>query len=70
MPAIKITVNGLDQEVPSGTSVEGLLDIMEEPVRHDMIVEVNGKFTHIKEYNATTFKEGDKIEVIYLDFGG
>jgi thiamine biosynthesis protein ThiS len=68
--AITITVNGLDMEIPSGTTVEGLLDIMEEPVRHDMIVEVNGKFTHLKEYSATTFKEGDKLEVIYLDFGG
>lgn len=70
MQAIKITVNGLDQEIPAGTTVEGILDIMEEPVRHDMIVEVNGKFTHVKEYSATTFKEGDKLEVIYLDFGG
>ena len=70
MQAIKITVNGLDLKIPSGTTVEGLLDTMEEPVRHDMIVEVNGRFTHIKQYSATTFKEGDKIEVIYLDFGG
>ena len=45
MQAIKITVNGLDLKIPSGTTVEGLLDTMEEPVRHDMIVEVNGRFT-------------------------
>ncbi len=70
MQAIKITVNGFDQEIPAGTTVEGVLDIMEEPVRHDMIVEINGKFTYVKEYSATTFKEGDNLEVIYLDFGG
>jgi thiamine biosynthesis protein ThiS len=68
--AIRITANGFDLEIPSGTTVEGLLDIMEEPVRHDMIVEVNGKFTHPREYSATNIKEGDKLEVIYLDFGG
>jgi thiamine biosynthesis protein ThiS len=67
---IRITANGLDLEIPSGTTVEGLLDIMKEPVRPDIIVEVNRKFIHIKEYCATTIKEGDKLEVIYLDFGG
>jgi sulfur carrier protein ThiS len=35
-----------------------------------MTVEVNGKFTHLKEYSATIFKECDKIEVIYPDFRG
>jgi thiamine biosynthesis protein ThiS len=68
--AIKIIANGFDLEIPSGTTVAGLLDIMKEPARHDMIVEVNGKFTHLKEYSATTIKEGDRLEVIYLDFGG
>jgi thiamine biosynthesis protein ThiS len=67
---IKINVNGLDLAVPYGTTVEGLLDIMEEPARHDMIVEVNRKFIHLKEHSVTTIKEGDKLEVIYLDFGG
>jgi thiamine biosynthesis protein ThiS len=67
---IKITANGFDLEIPSGTTVEDLLGIMKEPVRHDMIVEVNGKFTHLKEYSVTTIKEGDRLEVIYLDFGG
>ena len=70
MQVIKITANGLDLEVPYGTTVKGLLDIMEETVRPDMIVEINRKFIHIKEYGVTTVKEGDKLEVIRLDIGG
>ena len=70
MQGIKITANGLDLEIPSGTTVKGVLDIMEERVRPDMIVEINRKFIHLKEYSVTTVKEGDKIEVIRLDIGG
>jgi thiamine biosynthesis protein ThiS len=67
---IKITANGLELRVPSGITVTELLGIMKEPVRHDLIVEINRKFIHLKEYGAITVNEGDCVEVIGLDFGG
>lgn len=67
---IKVTANGLELKIPYGTTVDKLLDILKEPVRHDLIVEVNRKFIHVKEYGTTAINEGDNIEVIGLDFGG
>ena len=70
MEEIRVVANGLDIGVPNGTTVSRLLDILKEPVRHDLIVEVNRKFIHVKEYGALTVNERDHIEVIGLDFGG
>lgn len=70
MPEIKIVANGLETRIPYGTTVVKFLDIMKEPVRPDMIVEINRRFIHFKEYSITTINDGDNIEVIGLDFGG
>ncbi len=70
MPGIKITANGLELEVPRGTTVGEILDILEETLRSDVIVEINHKFIHLKEYGQITINEGDNIEVIHLEMGG
>ena len=70
MPEIKITANGLEHKIPYGMTVVEFLAHMKEPVRHDLIVEINRRFIHIKEYSITTIHEGDNIEIIGLDFGG
>jgi sulfur carrier protein ThiS len=38
---LKIIANGLETEIPEGTTVMQLLDILEEPSKPDMIVEMN-----------------------------
>lgn len=70
MPGMKIVANGLEMEVPHGTTLQQLLDILEEPIRHDIIVELNHKFVHLKDYAATPLGEGDQVEVVYLEMGG
>lgn len=70
MAEINIIANGLELAVPHGTTLSRLLDMMEEPVRPDIMVEVNRKFVHLKQYSTTTVNEGDNVEVIALDIGG
>jgi thiamine biosynthesis protein ThiS len=65
-----IIVNGLEVEVPHGTMLRKLLDILEEEVRPDIIVEVNRKFVHVKDYPETLLNDRDRVEIIYLDMGG
>lgn len=67
---MKIIANDLEMEAPSGTTVAQLLDMLGEPPRPDMIVEINRRFIHLKDYASTVISEGDKIETITLDFGG
>jgi thiamine biosynthesis protein ThiS len=70
MQEIMITANGSELKLHPGTTVTELLDLMKEPVRHDLIVEINRKFIHLRDYDNTIVNEGDKVEVIGLDFGG
>ncbi|MGA2734332.1 MAG: sulfur carrier protein ThiS [Syntrophobacteraceae bacterium] len=67
---MKITASGMELEVPVGSTIARLLDILGETVRQDMIVELNRRFIHIRDYSATIVNEGDIIEIIHLAFGG
>jgi thiamine biosynthesis protein ThiS len=67
---IRIIANGLEEKIPDGMTIECFLEIMQEPVRPDMIVEINRKFIHLKEYGNKIINEGDNIEIIGLDIGG
>lgn len=70
MQGIKIIANGFEEEIPHGTTVGELLELLREPARPDMIVEVNRRFIHLKDYPSTVIEEGDRVEVIHLDIGG
>ncbi len=67
---MKITASGMELEVPAGSTVETLLDILRETVRQDMIVELNRRFIHVRDYSTTMVNEGDMVEMIHLSFGG
>lgn len=67
---LKIIANGLETEIPEGTTVTQLLDILEEPLKPDMIVEINRRFIHAKLYESTMLNAGDYVEIIHLDIGG
>ena len=67
---MKIIANGLETEIPEGTTVTQLLDILEEPLKPDMIVEINRRFIHAKLYESTMLNAGDSVEIIHLDIGG
>ena len=46
-----------------------LLEALEEPMRPDMIVEINRRFIYPKDYKSLTLRAGDKVEIIHLDIG-
>ncbi len=65
-----ITSSGIELEVPAGSTIEKLLAILDETVCHDMIVELNHRFVHVRDYPATIVNEGDIVETIHVAFGG
>jgi len=50
-------------------SVQRLLDEVEED-DPAVIVEVNGRFVHRKDFRTTIISDGDKVEFIHPSFGG
>ncbi len=67
---IKIVFNGFETEVSKATTIKQLLEIVEEPMKPDMILEVNRRFVYPKDYESLILREGDKVEIIHLDIGG
>ena len=67
---MNITASGMELEVPAGSTIARLLDILGETVRQDMIVELNRRFIHLRDYSTTTVNEGDNVEMIHLAFCG
>jgi len=66
---MKILVNGKDMEVADGISVEGLLTQL-GVTRKYTAVAVNRDVTPKSEYEATTLREGDRVEIVRPMGGG
>ncbi|MBV6506696.1 MAG: hypothetical protein ILNGONEN_02277 [Syntrophorhabdaceae bacterium] len=67
---LKIIVDGIETEMLEGTTVSRLLEILEEPLKSDLIIEINRRFVHAKDYSNRVLKGGDSVEIIHLDIGG
>lgn len=66
---MKITVNGKPHEVPEGTSVRGLVELLgllEGPVA----VERNREVLPRAQHPTTPLQEGDQLEIVHLVGGG
>ncbi|RLB57711.1 MAG: thiamine biosynthesis protein ThiS [Deltaproteobacteria bacterium] len=68
---MRVTVDGERRDLPEGTSLAGLLELLGEPAdgRH-LLVEINGRFVHPRDYAGCTLREGDRVEIVYPAFGG
>lgn len=66
--AITLTVNGEARSVPAGTTVRGLLDLMN--LRGHAAVERNRAIVPRAEHPATALADGDVLEVVHLVGGG
>jgi len=66
---IRITVNGLKEEVPENATLAFLIQHFEE-MDPALIVELNGRFVYPREYEAIRVSPGDRVEFIHPDFGG
>ena len=66
---IQICVNGIDQDVPSGISLDQLL-IQLNVVSKAIAVEHNGLIVPHNEFSATTICGNDQLEIVTLVGGG
>lgn len=65
---VKITVNGIDQEVPPDTSISQLLVRLNIPPER-ISVEINLDVIRREAYDHSHLKDGDQVEIISF-FGG
>ena len=66
---IRITINGMPEDVPSSATLADLIDRFHETDR-DLIVEHNGRFVFPQEYTVVRVGAADRVEFIHPNFGG
>lgn len=66
---MKITVNGMTEQLPRALSILQLIEYFKEGDKH-LIVEHNGRFVYPQDYERTRVGDGDRIEFINPNFGG
>ena len=66
---MRVVINGFPEHLAEGTSVMEVLLAHQEYDVH-MIVELNHRFIHQKDYETTYLKDGDLLELIHPAFGG
>jgi thiamine biosynthesis protein ThiS len=67
---LKFLFNGFPEEIPDQTvTIQQLLDRTQED-DPAVIVEVNGKYVHRRDFNKFLIQEGDRVEFIHPSFGG
>lgn len=66
---ITLTVNGEAREVPEGTTITGLLTLL-QITRGRMAVSRNQEIVHREQYPQVVLGEGDVIEIVRMVGGG
>lgn len=67
--SIGVRLNGEEREVPSGVSVEGLLEHLElQPEL--VVVERNGDILRRDRYSEVAVEAGDVLELVHFVGGG
>ena len=66
---MRVIINGVQESCTENTSIAEVIHTHQEYEPH-MIVELNRRFIHQKEYQSTLLSEGDILEMIHPAFGG
>lgn len=66
---MNISVNGKQQDVPEGLSVEGLVEVLELDSSR-VAIERNRSILRREEWASTMLDEGDSFEVVQFVGGG
>lgn len=66
---MKIILNGETMGCPTGTTIEGLLDIYKID-KHRVAVELNSRIVPRKEFSMCVLKDADVLEVVTFVGGG
>lgn len=64
-----VTVNGDNREIPEGTSVRGLLELLNLGSAA-AAVEINRTLVRKADHTSTILKPGDTVEIVTLVGGG
>ena len=64
-----LVVNGQPREVPAGTSLAGLLDILKLTAGR-LACELNAEIVPRARYADTALKDGDALEIVQMIGGG
>ena len=69
---LRITVNGTDRpDVPAGTTVDALLDLLDLPHRdRGVAVAVDAEVVPRAAWSTTLLADGDQVEVLVAVQGG
>jgi sulfur carrier protein len=66
---IRVQLNGIDTDVPHGTTLGGLID--SKGIERRMIaVEYNTEILPRHAYDATILNDGDRLEIVQMVGGG
>lgn len=69
MKDMNISLNGENREIPRGTTISGLLDLL--GIQRDRVaVEVNVSVIKKASYGEHVLSEGDQVEVVSFVGGG
>lgn len=67
---MKFILNGFPENFCGSTlSVQNLLDTTQED-DPAVIVEINGRYVHRRDFSSCLINEGDRVELIHPSFGG
>lgn len=66
---MRIKVNGQQRDVPAGTTVSALLEVLAVP-RQATAVEVNRELVPRSQHAARALADGDAVEIVTLVGGG
>lgn len=66
---ITITLNGEQQDIPEGSTVEDMLDTVGAE-KHRVAVVVNENIVNPEQRNGTVLRENDQVEVLAFVEGG
>jgi thiamine biosynthesis protein ThiS len=66
---MRVIINGFKESIPEKASIAEVIHSRREFEIH-MIVELNHRFIHQKDYETTYLSEGDVLELIHPAFGG
>jgi sulfur carrier protein len=65
---VRVTVNGEQRDVPEGTTVRGLIDLLE--LTGLVAVERNREVVPRAAHASTLLEPGDRIEIVHFVGGG
>lgn len=69
MSEITLTINGRPRQAPAGTSLLGLLTVLELDPRA-VVVEHNREIVRRPQLDQHTVHEGDQVELVHFVGGG